>query len=96
MHRHRRDRPQLLDTVVIGCAALLGAAALFLAAKKLIQRAPPMPVRPASSAPATPQTPPLESLAVSRTERPLDSVPPIELARTGRPGRKKVEVPVPK
>ncbi|MBI5883864.1 MAG: hypothetical protein HZB91_12265 [Elusimicrobia bacterium] len=93
--RYRRGRPQLLDTAVISCAVLLVVAALFLAAKRFLGRGPAAPALP----PAPPReaaAPPLAPGAASRTERPLDSIPAIELARTGKPTRKKVEVPVPK
>ncbi|MBI5623884.1 MAG: hypothetical protein HY924_08910 [Elusimicrobia bacterium] len=95
----RRGRPQLLDTLVIACAILLGASALYLGAKRLLDRpeapSPGLPGLPVLPTVAEPPTPPLDTGAASRTEVPLDSVPAIELARTGKPVRRKVDVPTP-
>ncbi|MFA6317413.1 MAG: hypothetical protein WC943_08340 [Elusimicrobiota bacterium] len=94
--RYRRGRPQLLDRVVISCAVLLAAAALYLGVRRLMRgSAPPPPavVLPAAPGPMDAVPPPLE--AAPRAEKPLDFVPAIELARTGKPTRRKVVVPAP-
>ncbi|MBI5209453.1 MAG: hypothetical protein HY927_05700 [Elusimicrobia bacterium] len=115
-HSGRRERPQLLDRLVVGLAVLLMATAVFLGVRRMVARLPAAGVPDARTArvgvpepplvpgglglPADPPPaavpPPAGFGPISRTEPAVSSIPPIAIARTGRPPRKKVVVPVPK